>query len=248
MKLENHFGHKPLYTIWPCLKNTLASDDPVSTTAPLIDEHRLILRVNGTPIYEFTCSPSQLAELCVGWLISEGHLSTPDDLLSLTISEDGQTADAEILPHPSTELKALSERKPDNVSAIISAMDCLQNEETVHGKTHGTHGCVLVDENGSLTLYEDIGRYNAIDKAIGSAVIQGRSMDQCMLCSSGRVPEDTVKKVIRSGIPILISKATATIQAVQYAREYHLTLCFFMRGKTFFCDHTYNSFGKEHMI
>ena len=53
---------------------------------------------------------------------------------------------------------------------------------------------------------EDIGRHNAVDKAVGYAVLNDIPLSGCMIFTSGRVPVDMVEKVIVAGIPVLVSK------------------------------------------
>ena len=69
---------------------------------------------------------------------------------------------------------------------------------------------------------EDIGRHNALDKAVGSVLLAGVPLSECVLYTSGRVPMDMVRKAIRAGVPALISKTMPTIQSLELAAEYGL--------------------------
>ena len=73
-------------------------------------------------------------------------------------------------------------------------------------------------------LCEDIGRHNALDKAIGKALIDGLDLTKCVLFSSGRIPDDMMEKVIRSRVPVLVSNGAPNNRAVELARKYHVTL------------------------
>ena len=75
-----------------------------------------------------------------------------------------------------------------------------------------------------LYLCEDIGRHNALDKVLGRALIDGVDLTQCVLFSSGRIPDDMMEKVIRARVPLLASNAVPTDRAVELARRYHVTL------------------------
>lgn len=90
--------------------------------------------------------------------------------------------------------------------------------------TVGVHSCILAKEGRVLVNCEDIGRHNAIDKAVGWALLNGINLEECMLYSSGRVPTDMVRKAIRAGVPVFISKGVPTVQAVKMAKEYGLKL------------------------
>lgn len=94
----------------------------------------------------------------------------------------------------------------------------------LHGQTWATHSCFLAKDGQLLFQCEDIGRHNALDKAIGYALRHGISLSRCMVYSSGRIPTDMAMKAIRAGIPILASKASPTAEAIALAKEYDLTL------------------------
>lgn len=233
MRLENRFSDKPLCVPQSCARCTPGAADTASLL--LVEEHVLTLFINGEKAHTFICSPAQLTELCIGWMTSEGFLPTPEDLLSLTISDDGSQANAQTAGRTAFEPAPFPVFHRPDPCRITEAMECLYGEGTVHSATHGTHGCVLIAEDGTALLFEDIGRYNAADKAIGAAVLQGRCMERCMLFSSGRVPQGMVLKMARSRIPVLISKAVTTVSAMETARNYRVTLCFSARTDTFFC-------------
>ena len=82
----------------------------------------------------------------------------------------------------------------------------------------------LANRERILYVREDIGRHNAFDKAIGSALIDGVDLSQCLLYTSGRVPTDMVVKAIRARLPLLVSKKVATDKTVEVARSLNLTL------------------------
>ena len=94
----------------------------------------------------------------------------------------------------------------------------------LHGQTWATHSCFLAKDGQLLFQCEDIGRHNALDKAIGYALRHGIPLSWCMVYSSGRIPTDMAMKAIRAGIPILASKASPTAEAIALAKEYGLTL------------------------
>lgn len=71
---------------------------------------------------------------------------------------------------------------------------------------------------------EDIGRHNALDKTIGYALRRGIDLTNCAVYSSGRMPVDMVRKVIRAGIPLLVSKEQPTWEAVELAKSCQLVL------------------------
>ena len=90
--------------------------------------------------------------------------------------------------------------------------------------THGIHSCFLMQDGEILYCCEDIGRHNALDKAVGRALMDGVDLRRCVLFSSGRIPADMMEKAIRAGVPLLASNAVPTDRAVALARAYRVVL------------------------
>ena len=86
------------------------------------------------------------------------------------------------------------------------------------------HSCFLLRAGRILYQCEDLGRHNALDKAVGCALADGVPLGECVLYTSGRVPVDMVRKAIRAGVPALVSKTMPTVQSVELAEEYGLRL------------------------
>lgn len=107
---------------------------------------------------------------------------------------------------------------------IFALADHFSNGMPLHGQTWATHSCFLAQNGELLFECEDIGRHNALDKAIGYALRHHIDLKNCIVYSSGRIPTDMILKAIRAGIPILSSKASVTKEAIELAEEYHLTL------------------------
>lgn len=75
-----------------------------------------------------------------------------------------------------------------------------------------------------LYAAEDIGRHNAVDKVIGWAVRRQIKMEESILYTSGRVPVNMVQKAVRTRIPLIVSKAVATKDAVIFAQENRISV------------------------
>ena len=113
---------------------------------------------------------------------------------------------------------------PWKASQIFDLADRFHAGMPLHGQTFATHSCFLAKDGALLFQCEDIGRHNALDKAIGYALRHEIPLTECMVYSSGRIPTDMAMKAIRAGIPILSSKASPTAEAIELAKEYGLTL------------------------
>ncbi len=107
---------------------------------------------------------------------------------------------------------------------IFKLAETFVKESRIHKSTQGTHCCYLSIAGEVLYAAEDIGRHNALDKAIGYAVMNHLDLMKCILYVTGRVPTDMIKKAVGAGIPLLVTKAVPTDQAIEMARYYNLTL------------------------
>ena len=101
-------------------------------------------------------------------------------------------------------------------------------------KTGGIHAAALFTAQGErVILREDVGRHNAIDKAIGWANEQGLDCSQLVLQVSGRVSFEVMQKALAAGIPIVSAISAPSSLAVEFARESGQTLVGFLRPPTF---------------
>ena len=113
---------------------------------------------------------------------------------------------------------------PKRTEMIFSLVQEFKKGTKLHDSTGGTHVCILAAEGRIVFTGEDIGRHNAVDKAVGYALLNDIDLSGCMLFTSGRVPVDMVEKVISAGIPVLVSKSVPTKESVEMAKQYGLDL------------------------
>jgi FdhD protein len=215
--------------------------------APVIDEHSMQLYVNEQEIMEITCTKSNLAELVTGRMLTEGIIENADEIDSIHICEKGLRANVFLNRELVFEKKLYKEatcctmnrtllnranevvmkKLPDyawDKEWIFNLANVFAADSKIHKATKGTHSCYLSRNGEVIISFEDIGRHNAMDKAIGYALINGIPLNECILYTTGRVPTDMVKKAIMAGVPVLVSKAVPTDAAIKMAKEHNLTL------------------------
>jgi FdhD protein len=94
------------------------------------------------------------------------------------------------------------------------------------------HAAAIYKADGSVVaLAEDVGRHNAVDKAIGMAALDGVDFSRCFLALSGRLSGDVVFKAAKVGLPVIGSLAAALSSGIEMAEQANLTLTGFVRGK-----------------
>lgn len=110
----------------------------------------------------------------------------------------------------------------------------LGDGQRVFRDTGGTHAAALVRADGNL-LYvrEDVGRHNAVDKAIGRMLLDGIDPSDLALVVSGRASFEIVQKAARARVPIVVAVSAPTSLAVDAARRAGVTLVGFARGAAF---------------
>ena len=96
--------------------------------------------------------------------------------------------------------------------------------------TGGSHAAAIFDKNYQLlSIKEDIGRHNAVDKAIGE-LVHKNDLNQayCMLVS-GRVSYEIVSKAFIAKIGIIVAVSACSSLAIDYAKEFGICLIGFSR-------------------
>ena len=118
---------------------------------------------------------------------------------------------------------------------IVSSPNTLRSNQSEFSKTGGIHASGLFDVDGELiNLREDVGRHNALDKLIGSSMIndQIEPKNQFITCS-GRLNFELVQKVLMTNIGIMVGVGAPTSLAIDLANKFDMTLIGFVKKDSF---------------
>lgn len=223
-------------------------------------ESSLNIFINKTCWATILCSPSNLKELSIGHLLTEGVLKSIEEIKEFTLKESENScyiqlkrdidskerirlssfhariicsADSSSVPYP-------HERKPAKVTSnltvkaqiIFDAVTQLNSKAALYKKTGAVHVAAICKSDGLiLAMAEDIGRHNAVDKVIGIGALKKIDFAECFLAFSGRLPSDVVFKVAEAGFPIIASFGAALDSGITLAKQTNLTLIGFIREK-----------------
>jgi FdhD protein len=116
---------------------------------------------------------------------------------------------------------------------LYSLPDKLRSQQSVFESTGGLHACAIFSLEGELlALHEDAGRHNALDKLIGSSLLNDKlPLNEHILLLSGRTSFELVQKAVMAGIKIITSVGAPSSLAVQMADEWGITLVGFLRNE-----------------
>ena len=111
----------------------------------------------------------------------------------------------------------------------------VKEKQQVFGQTGGIHAAGLFNKKGVLLdVKEDVGRHNALDKLIGSALLKDRTLlSQHIVLLSGRVSFELIQKSLMAGIPIVAAVGAPSTLAIQLAKESNMTVIGFLRNGGF---------------
>ncbi|HIW75107.1 MULTISPECIES: formate dehydrogenase accessory sulfurtransferase FdhD [Gordonibacter] len=211
---------------------------------------RIIL--NDTLVAVSQGSPYGLRELAVGYLLSEGLITDREQLVK--VIEDAQGAAVHVTScecvregyvplhrvtsagcaqsavlaagNPARPASSLKPSITFNADALLSCMDelCTCSPRRNSGKC--VHGCGLSapGEAHLALVREDIGRHNALDKLIGQAWLDRINVRDKALFITGRISCEMALKAHRAGCPVLVSRKSATDEAVLRASELGVAL------------------------
>ena len=113
--------------------------------------------------------------------------------------------------------------------------DRLRASQRIFEATGGLHAAgVFTPDGEALVVREDVGRHNAVDKAVGHLLMQGRvPATDTVLQVSGRASFEIVQKALAAGIAVVSAVSAPSSLAVDLAAEFGMTLVGFSRGESF---------------
>lgn len=118
-----------------------------------------------------------------------------------------------------------------SVARLAALTEVMRGLQPVFRATGGSHAAGLFDaaSGAPWAVYEDVGRHNALDKALGRCVRDGRDLSRAVAVLSGRGGFELVLKALRLGVPVVGSVSAPSSLAVELALEHGLTLVGFLR-------------------
>jgi FdhD protein len=232
---------------------------PVEETCRLVVEEPLTIDIEGVGCYTLMCTPGDSMALAVGFAFTEGAIAGLSDIATLNHCEDdprvvrlrlahvpvGETAPRNLTVASSCgmcgSLRSLEELLADiapvretlQVSSgrLQEAAREMRHHQRLFAETGGTHAAGIFNAAGEmLALAEDMGRHNALDKAMGRCLLARRELPGGWAVLSGRVSLELVSKAARAGLELLAAVSAPSSLALEAAEQWNMTVCGFVRG------------------
>ena len=113
---------------------------------------------------------------------------------------------------------------------LLHMFEPLQKHQETFKKTGGSHAAGIFNKQFQLlTIREDIGRHNAVDKCIGSLLQKNNLKNGMYLLVSGRVSYEIVSKAFLAKIQVIVAVSACSSMAVDFAKEFGICLIGFTR-------------------
>jgi FdhD protein len=229
------------------------------TEVDIIREIPLQIFLNERPLATIACTGLHVDELAMGYLASEGLIQKASDIKDMRVDSEAGIirilTDAAKTPGPSdgpfrgniassgarSSLKEGHHNLPGPMTQdalllspdqVLQLMDQFIDQCHLHRITRGTHGAALSDGKGILVVREDIGRHNTLDMLAGYALLNHLNCSDKIILRTGRASTEIIYKVWNLGVPVVLSLAVPTTQAMQLANEAGITLVGAIRGRS----------------
>jgi FdhD protein len=112
-----------------------------------------------------------------------------------------------------------------NWERLLECINHFSNHQSLYHTTRTSHAAVAFDSDFKpQAVGEDVGRHNAVDKAVGKLLIEGRLTETLCMMLSSRISYELIQKVARAHIPVLMAMSRPTTLAVELAEKLNITL------------------------
>ncbi len=220
----------------------------------LPQERSIVVYLNGDELVTLSTTPGSDEELVVGFLFTEWIICGVSEISRLEIDTTGNAwvetntevslseAKRKILTSGcgrgvslKMNLKGLKKVKKKTTftpEQVIEFVKKCQETAEIYRKSGGIHSAAVLGSDNTFFLKEDIGRHNALDKAIGTYLMRG-SGEIIAVFATGRFSSEMVSKAVRAGAEFCLSLSSPTDAAVILAEKYNITVIGYIRGRNF---------------
>jgi FdhD protein len=166
-------------------------------------------------------------------VVRTGEREPPSRAVPHAVSSSCGLCGREMIDDIVKRFPAISKDFATSLENLLALAAKLQEAQRYFEPTGGTHAAALFDADGKLlSAAEDVGRHNALDKAIGRLLLSEQLAAARVAVLSGRCSFEMVQKVARAGIPVVASVSAPTALAIELAQRAGVTLVGFVRRES----------------
>jgi len=119
------------------------------------------------------------------------------------------------------------------VSTLLTFSTQLRQQQSLFSLTGGVHSAGIFTLYDCLSVKEDVGRHNAVDKAIGDLLAKDKLDKQIILMLSGRISFELMQKAVAAKIPVVAAIGAPSSLAIAVAKQFNITLIGFVSEHAF---------------
>ena len=225
----------------------------------IVTENPITIKLNGEEFATLVCTPEHVEDMSVGFLASEGVISSFADI------DDIWTQEKEGFVHIKTNRTnpffeqfhskryitsccgksrqgfvffndVKTSKRLHDVKLSLSFQDCFRlmddmlNQATTFNLTGGVHNAALYSKDGLVLARMDIGRHNALDKIYGYCLRNNIEISDKIIAFSGRISSEILLKVSKIGCAVILSKSAPTALSLELAEDLGITTVGFIRN------------------
>lgn len=252
-----NYDHEIGKGVEECLVSRFGGDG-VEERDVVVCERAVTIMIDKVGSFTVMCTPCDVEAMAVGFIFSEGMIRSAADVLEVCVKDDlpdvvgvvahdpGRIAAGRNLIVASScgmcgvrniekmlsEMEVCGNTVKFDVEVLGTVAEKMRSKQKLFEMTGGTHAAGVFDAGGEILAFgEDIGRHNALDKAIGKCLLGGIETRGCGVVLSGRVSLEMVSKAGRAGIEVVCAVSAPSSFAIEAAKRWNVTLCGFVRGE-----------------
>ncbi|MDB4354031.1 formate dehydrogenase accessory sulfurtransferase FdhD [Akkermansiaceae bacterium] len=225
-------------------------------------EEPLQIIIDGRPLAVLMRTPGDDELLVIGFMLTEGIIAKKSNVIRIDLeARDNHAIVFLVDDHPmdwerltrhlfsasscglcgKATIDAILQSHPKvdspftlDPQILLKAPSTMRSAQDTFDSTGGLHASAIFDSKGTLlALHEDIGRHNALDKAIGNALTTDIDLSNTFLLLSGRISFELMQKSLAAGIPFIAGISAPSSLAVDFASDSGQTLIGFLRPPSF---------------
>lgn len=129
-------------------------------------------------------------------------------------------------------LNPITDDTKAEINTVVNCLETLSQYQPLRRETRAAHAAAIYSSDYTLlSVAEDVGRHNALDKAIGKIFLERKLQHAFILVLSSRISYELVQKAARARIPIILAMSRPTSLAVQLASKLNMTLACLARNE-----------------